>query len=130
MVEGAIFVSNASSPTGLSGKGSLRLSRITDPAIAWLVGDCQNNANDPKKDWCAVRRRPTEWKSGHGPAFRHGEKANVCMVDGHVESLTRNEIEKRKLTEDVLGNERAGGNASDSSRLPVTAEKSQLDTDP
>jgi prepilin-type processing-associated H-X9-DG protein/prepilin-type N-terminal cleavage/methylation domain-containing protein len=101
VVEGAMFVYEELSPTGVSETGSLRLSRIADPANTWLVGDAHINANSPKRGWYAIWPQPSKWND-HGPAVgRHGGKANVCMVDGHVESLTLKEIEDRELTVDV-----------------------------
>ena len=101
VVEGAIFVYEELRPTGVSESGSLRLSRIADPANTWLVGDAHINAKTPEKGWYAIWPQPSRWND-HGPAVgRHGGKANVCMVDGHVESLTLKEIEDRKLTINV-----------------------------
>lgn len=101
VVEDAIFVYEENKPTRVNEQGSLRLSRIADPANTWLVGDATANASNPKKGWYAIWSNPARW-SDHGPAVRHGGRLNVCMVDGHVESLTVAEIRNRKLTEDVL----------------------------
>ena len=100
VVEGAIFSYEEQSPTGVSEKGSLRLSRIADPANTWLVGDAHIRESEPLKGWYAIWSLPSRWND-HGPAARHGGRVNVCMVDGHVESLTRKEIEQRKLTVEV-----------------------------
>lgn len=99
-VEGAVFSYEELSPIGVNETGSLRLSRIAEPANTWLVGDAHIRATEPLKGWYAIWSLPSRWND-HGPAARHGGKANVCMVDGHVESLTRKEIERRKLTVDV-----------------------------
>jgi prepilin-type processing-associated H-X9-DG protein/prepilin-type N-terminal cleavage/methylation domain-containing protein len=101
VVEGTIFVYQENRPTGVNESGSLRLSRIVDPANTWLVGDATGSASNPKRGWYAIWSQPGRWNN-HGPAARHGGKVNVCMVDGHVERLTVKEIENRKLTEDVL----------------------------
>jgi prepilin-type processing-associated H-X9-DG protein len=102
VVEGAIFVYEENRPSGgVTESGSLRLSRIAEPPNTWLVGDTSQNADKPNKGWYAVWSEPARW-TGHGPAARHGGKVNVCMVDGHVERLTIEEIKKRKLTEEVL----------------------------
>lgn len=101
VVEGAIFVYEENKPTGVSDTGSLRLSRIADPANTWLVGDAYQKSDEPNKSWYAIWSKPERWTE-HGPAARHNGKVNVCMVDGHVESLTIEEIKKRQLTENVL----------------------------
>jgi prepilin-type processing-associated H-X9-DG protein/prepilin-type N-terminal cleavage/methylation domain-containing protein len=72
--------------------GSLRLAQIPNPERTWLVGDAANKANDLETGWYAVWANPTNWKSAHVPAARHGGKVNVCMVDGHVESLSMKEL--------------------------------------
>ena len=101
VVEGAIFVYEESRPSGgVTESGSLRLSRIADHANTWLVGDASRQVETPEKGWYAIWSNPASWVS-HGPAARHGGKANICMVDGHVERLAIAEIKKRKLTEDV-----------------------------
>ena len=101
VLEDAIFVYEENVPIGVREKGSLRLSRIVDPANTWLVGDATANATDPKKGWYAIWPNPARW-SDHGPAVRHGGRVSVCMVDGHVESLTLAEIRSRKLTQEVV----------------------------
>ena len=73
-------------------KGSLRLSEITQPERTWLVGDAANSAKDLKTSWYAIWPKPTSWDSAHVPAARHGGKVNVCMVDGHVETLSVKEL--------------------------------------
>lgn len=74
------------------GSGSLRLSQIPDPERTWLIGDTANQANDLKSGWYAVWGNPSKWSNAHAPAPRHGGKVNVCMVDGHVESLSLKEL--------------------------------------
>lgn len=101
VVEGAIFAYEETSPIGITQKGSLREHHIDDPANTWLVGDAHISSSKPNKGWYAIWSKPSRWNS-HGPAARHNGKVNVCMVDGHVERLTIEQIEKRKLTEDVL----------------------------
>jgi prepilin-type processing-associated H-X9-DG protein len=103
VVEGAIFVYEENTPIGVSEKGSLRLSRIVNPSKTWLVGDATANSSNPKKGWYSIWSQAARWSS-HGPAARHGGRLNVCMVDGHVESLSMAEISDRKLTEQVVGN--------------------------
>lgn len=101
LVEDSIFVYEENTPFGVSESGSLRLNKIADPANTWLIGDVTRNANEPNKGWYALWSQPGRWDS-HGPAARHNGKVNVCMVDGHVESLTIEEIERRGLTENVV----------------------------
>ena len=107
VVEGAIFAYEELSPTGVSEKGSLRLSRIAEPANTWLVGDTHIHARSPQKGWYAIWPQPARWND-HGPAVaRHGGKANVCMMDGHAERMTLREMEERRITVDIL--DRSGG---------------------
>ncbi|MEX1114006.1 MAG: prepilin-type N-terminal cleavage/methylation domain-containing protein [Akkermansiaceae bacterium] len=97
VVEGTIFqysdrVSTVNSRLGKTDKGSLRLNAIDDPARTWLVGDAAESPDNIKRSWFAIWPQPTRWANGHTPAARHGVKVNVCMVDGHVESLTMQEL--------------------------------------
>ena len=77
------------------GSGSLRLSEIPNPDRTWLVGDAANSASNLKTGWYAIWSNPTKWTSSHVPAARHGDKVNVCMVDGHVESMSLKELSAR-----------------------------------
>jgi len=101
VVEGSIFVYEERRPEGVRASGSLRVNRIERPASTWLVGDTSRSVSEPNKGWYAIWSKPSRWDS-HGPAERHGGKANICMVDGHVESLTKKEISERQLTYDVI----------------------------
>jgi prepilin-type processing-associated H-X9-DG protein/prepilin-type N-terminal cleavage/methylation domain-containing protein len=74
------------------GSGSLRLAEISVPERTWLVGDTANNAKDLKTGWYAIWANPKQWSNSHSPAARHNGKVNVCMVDGHVESLTMKDL--------------------------------------
>lgn len=76
-----------------------RISTISRPGKTWLVGDVKRT-EDPKSSWYAIRTGQSPWASGGGPAVgRHGSKrVNVCMFDGHVEALTRQEIVDGKYT--------------------------------
>lgn len=76
----------------IPGSGSSRLSTIASPQRTWLVGDAANNAKDLKTSWYAVWANPNQWTNSHVPAARHSAKINVCMVDGHVESLTMRDL--------------------------------------
>ena len=75
----------------LPGSGSLRLAAISSPERTWLVGDVANDAPNLKSSWYAIFANPASWTK-RSPAGRHGGKVNVCMVDGHVESLTLKEL--------------------------------------
>jgi prepilin-type N-terminal cleavage/methylation domain-containing protein/prepilin-type processing-associated H-X9-DG protein len=98
VVENAIFVrENAvaevnSQKGNFDEKGSLRLTSIPNPSRTWLVGDAAQSSKDVKKGWYAIWSRPAEWDNSHTPAERHGGRANVCMFDGHIESLTVAEL--------------------------------------
>lgn len=72
--------------------GSVRISTIPRPERTWLVGDAALRPNNLKTGWYAIWANPASWASGAGPAARHGGKVNVCMVDGHIESLTMKEL--------------------------------------
>jgi prepilin-type N-terminal cleavage/methylation domain-containing protein/prepilin-type processing-associated H-X9-DG protein len=80
------------------GSGSMLLPAIPKPERTWLVGDAANNANDLKSGWYAIWANPSRWTSAHVPAARHGGKVNVCMVDGHVESLSMEELRTKDCT--------------------------------
>jgi prepilin-type processing-associated H-X9-DG protein len=101
VVEGAIFVYGEKYPIDSKERGSLRLHRIERPGSTWLVGDAAQKPDNPKRGWYAIWSKPSRW-DGHCPAARHGDKVNICMVDGHVEALTLQQIEERKLTEEVV----------------------------
>jgi prepilin-type N-terminal cleavage/methylation domain-containing protein/prepilin-type processing-associated H-X9-DG protein len=103
------FMSNAYGAYGIvegifnypenSGAGPKRMSSISRPNATWLIGDVMQR-QDPKKGWYAIWKNPGNWASGHGPAEgRHGSnRTNVCMFDGHVESLTTKELKNGKYT--------------------------------
>ncbi len=101
VAEDSVFVYEENKPFGVSEEGSLRLTRIARPENTWLVGDVSSNAKELKKGWYAMWSQPSRWES-HGPAARHGGKVNVCLADGHVESLRIEEIKLRGLTENVV----------------------------
>lgn len=87
--EGSVLkVKKLSTPNAPS---SLRLSQIPEPERTWLVGDASNSA-DTKRGWYAVWSKPTSWTNSNRPAARHRDRVNVCMVDGHVESLTLEQL--------------------------------------
>jgi len=68
------------------------LLQIPNPERTWLVGDVANQAPDLKTGWYATWANPSRW-GARTPAARHSKKVNVCMVDGHVESLTLKELQ-------------------------------------
>ncbi|MGL5018977.1 MAG: H-X9-DG-CTERM domain-containing protein, partial [Luteolibacter sp.] len=75
----------------LPGSGSLRIAQIPNPERTWLVGDETNDSPSLKSSWYAIFANPASWTK-RSPAARHNGKLNVCMVDGHVESLTVKEL--------------------------------------
>lgn len=101
VAEDTVFVYGDLKAKDTSITGSLKLTMIKDPARTWLVGDACQSAEKPNKGWYAIWSQPDRW-GGHGPAERHRGKANVCMADGHVEALTREQIEERELTFNVV----------------------------
>jgi prepilin-type N-terminal cleavage/methylation domain-containing protein/prepilin-type processing-associated H-X9-DG protein len=76
---------------------SLRLSEIPKPEMTWLVGDALSTSSDLKSGWYAIWANPASW-GGHSPGPRHGGKVNVCMADGHIESLTMKELRAKDYT--------------------------------
>jgi len=78
--------------SSLPDSGSPRLSAIPNPERTWLVGDTANFPRDSKSGWYAIWSNPSQWSNSHSPAARHSGKVNVCMVDGHIESLTMREL--------------------------------------
>lgn len=103
------FMSNAYGAYGIvegifnypenSAAGPKRMSSIGRPSATWLIGDVMQSKN-PKKGWYAIWKNSASWASGHGPAEgRHGSKrTNVCMFDGHIESLTTKQLKDGKYT--------------------------------
>ena len=101
VAEDSVFVYGELKPKDTDARGSLKLNMIKHPSRTWLVGDASQRAEEPSKGWYSIWSNPGRW-DGHGPAERHRGKANVCMVDGHVESLTKEEIEEKELTINVV----------------------------
>lgn len=103
VVENSIFaysdgVSEVNGERGSTESGSLRTTVIENPERTWLVGDTAQNKNELNKGWYAIWSRPAEWENSHTPAERHGGRANVCMFDGHVESLTLEQLKASNYT--------------------------------
>ncbi len=80
--------------------GSRRVTEITRPTQIWLMGDIgvlRNVALGPAGGYTTT---PTTFApdaagvfgGGRGPALRHLLKANVTMVDGHVESWVNEKL--------------------------------------
>jgi general secretion pathway protein G len=101
VVEGAIFAYEENQALGSGEPGSLRLTKFANPSRTWLVGDASQKADQWNRGWYAIWSQPGRW-NGHGPAERHNGKVNVCLMDGSVVSLSREDIEKRGLTQDVI----------------------------
>lgn len=93
-------VSRANTRIGKTEFGSLRLTSIQNPSRTWLVGDAALEPDKLEGSWYAVWSNPSKWGGGHTPAARHGGKVNVCMVDGHVQSLTVDEVREGNYTLD------------------------------
>jgi prepilin-type processing-associated H-X9-DG protein/prepilin-type N-terminal cleavage/methylation domain-containing protein len=93
-------VSRANTRLGKTEFGSLRLTSIKNPARTWLLGDAALKPDKLEESWYAVWSNPNKWGGGHTPAERHSGKVNVCMVDGHVESLTIEQIKEGNYTLD------------------------------
>ena len=91
--EGTVMKVKRGKPDGSPGDGSLNLAQIPNPERTWLVGDTADKASDLKTGWYAIWADPKKWTGSHVPAGRHAGKVNVCMVDGHVESLTKKRLE-------------------------------------
>ena len=84
--------------------GSRRLSEINRPSQIWLMGDIgalRNIAAGPEGGpTYGYSAAPTTFPPAvtgaltddHQPAIRHARKANVTMVDGHVEAFDLNQI--------------------------------------
>jgi prepilin-type processing-associated H-X9-DG protein len=92
--EGTVLIVKKSS---LPESGSAYVSKIPRPERTWLVGDAVATPKDLKSGWYAIWGNPSSW-GGKSPGARHGGKVNVCMVDGHVESLTLKELNASDYT--------------------------------
>lgn len=76
--------------------GPPRLQNIPHLSCTWLIGDAAWDSSDGYihgwyGTWSPSQSAPYWNPQNHLPGFRHpGARANVCMMDGHVESLTIN----------------------------------------
>ena len=79
--------------------GGIRLASIRNPEKVWMFGDGGRplGAADANRyqTVAAIERYGKSWATANRPAFRHngGKTAHYVACDGHVESLTRNDIE-------------------------------------
>lgn len=80
--------------------GGMRLASIIHPAKVWMFGDggrpLVSADSNSYQTVAAIERYGKNWASANRPACRHngGKSANYVACDGHVESLTRMDIEK------------------------------------
>lgn len=81
----------------------VRMHQIERPASTWLVGDVMMG-KDPKKGWYALWKSPSAWSGGHAPAVGRHPKGhvNICMFDGHVESLTVEQLRSGRHTQPAI----------------------------
>lgn len=79
--------------------GSMRLTNLVNPAKVWMFGDGGKpiTGGDANRytTVAAIERYGNSWASANRPAFRHkgGTRAHYVACDGHVESLTREEVD-------------------------------------
>jgi prepilin-type N-terminal cleavage/methylation domain-containing protein/prepilin-type processing-associated H-X9-DG protein len=79
--------------------GSIRLASLRYPEKVWMFGDGGLPLGAPDsnsyKTVAAMERYGKSWASANRPAFRHkgGESAHYVACDGHVETLTRKDVE-------------------------------------
>jgi prepilin-type N-terminal cleavage/methylation domain-containing protein/prepilin-type processing-associated H-X9-DG protein len=79
--------------------GGMRLAVLRNPAKVWMFGDGGRpiGASDSNRyqTVAAIERYSKNWATANRPAFRHngGKSAHYVACDGHVETLTRKDIE-------------------------------------
>jgi prepilin-type N-terminal cleavage/methylation domain-containing protein/prepilin-type processing-associated H-X9-DG protein len=79
--------------------GGMRLAALRNPDKVWMFGDGGRplgaTSANRYQTVAALERYGKNWASANRPAFRHngGKVAHYVAVDGHVESLTRKDIE-------------------------------------
>ena len=79
--------------------GGMPLASIRNPEKVWMFGDGgrPNGTADPNRyqTVAAIERYAKSWASANRPAFRHqgGKSAHYVACDGHVETLTRKDVE-------------------------------------
>jgi prepilin-type processing-associated H-X9-DG protein/prepilin-type N-terminal cleavage/methylation domain-containing protein len=111
-VESTIIRYAYSSPGGRQRLGSRKITEVVRPTQLWLMGDTgvpKNNAKVPSGGYFTeIVTFPPDPGSGWNnyappkqPACRHGGKANVSFVDGHVETWRYMEFRTNK--NDIFG---------------------------
>jgi prepilin-type N-terminal cleavage/methylation domain-containing protein/prepilin-type processing-associated H-X9-DG protein len=79
--------------------GSMRLALIRKPEKVWMFGDggrpLGSADSNRYQTVAAIERYSKSWATANRPAFRHngGKSAHYVACDGHVETLTRKDIE-------------------------------------
>jgi prepilin-type N-terminal cleavage/methylation domain-containing protein/prepilin-type processing-associated H-X9-DG protein len=79
--------------------GGMRLALINNPERVWMFGDAGRPlaAADSNRyqTVAAIERYSKSWATANRPAFRHkgGKAAHYVACDGHVETLTRKDLE-------------------------------------
>jgi prepilin-type N-terminal cleavage/methylation domain-containing protein/prepilin-type processing-associated H-X9-DG protein len=79
--------------------GGMRLAALRNPEKVWMFGDGGRplgaTSANRYQTVAALERYGKSWASANRPAFRHngGKVAHYVACDGHVESLTRKDIE-------------------------------------
>lgn len=77
--------------------GGMRLAMIRNPEKVWMFGDGGRplGSDNRYQTVAAIERYGKSWASANRPAFRHngGKSAHYVACDGHVETLTRKDIE-------------------------------------
>jgi prepilin-type N-terminal cleavage/methylation domain-containing protein/prepilin-type processing-associated H-X9-DG protein len=77
--------------------GGMRLSMIRNPEKVWMFGDGGRplGSGGRYQTVAAIERYGKSWATANRPAFRHngGKSAHYVACDGHVETLTRKDIE-------------------------------------
>ena len=79
--------------------GGMRLALIRNPEKVWMFGDGGRPLDPPGSNSyqtvAAIERYGKSWATANRPAFRHngGKSAHYVACDGHVETLTRKDVE-------------------------------------
>lgn len=77
--------------------GGMRLASIRNPEKVWMFGDGGRplGSGNRYQTVAAIERYSKSWATANRPAFRHngGKSAHYVACDGHVETLTRKDIE-------------------------------------
>ncbi len=92
LVEGTVFQDDQSQNRVSDHLGSLFLGEMRNPTATWLVGDASIRPWTPNFPWFMIWPQKNRWLNNHAPAPRHADRVNVAMADGHVESLSMEEL--------------------------------------